>query len=337
MTTSALAVFKPKIDRVFQHFGGLDLVKYLLPEEQILDIANFNGYSFTASPFEFIPFGGGDEEPLPYYLFDMGVLGYQKNVIYNVLDNDWRLVYRGKCTERTYKDEKAFYWGATQKERLLAQNSKHGDRYFISFNSPTGPVLAQLLICQSMGLEFNDRFLTSLESQVAVEKATDINEVFIYFPKDMQGTIRVYSLSSPFGAVTSLQDMLDNKNLLTADYIADDRAAFLRPDENTWLCLEQILADGRKRPVGIQKIEGLDSWQHKIITDPAGNQIMFINAGTANRVAPMSRMLGGLGKPIRTNFLSSTKLKVNIFAQQTTQSNLTLNLSSAGSYLHRFL
>lgn len=333
MTTTALNIFKPKIDRVFQRFGGLDFVKYLLPEEQILDITNFNGYTFTASPFEFIPFG--KKEPLPYYLFDMKTIGYQKNTTYSVLDNEWRLVYQGECTESEYENERSFYWGVTPQEKFLVQSAKHGDRFFVSFNSPRGPILAQLLVCQTMGLEYNERFLTSLESQVAVEKVNESSEVFIYFPRNMEGTIRVYSVSSPFTAVASLQDIVENSESLVANYTADDIAAFLKPNENTWLCMQQILPDGRALPIGIQSVQGLDSWQHKVIVDNRGNQIMFINAGPANRVAPMSRLLGGLGKPIKTNFLSTEKLKVNVFTEPAKTTNLLMNLSSRSTHLLR--
>lgn len=335
MTTTALSIFKPKIDRVFQRFGGLDFVKYLLPEEQILDITNFNGYTFTASPFEFIPFG--KTEPLPYYLFDMKTIGYQKNTIYSVLDNEWRLVYQGKCTEREYENEKSFYWGVAPQEKILIQSAKHGDRFYISFNSSRGPVLAQFLVCQTMGLEYNERFLTSLESQVAVEKVNENSEVFIYFPNDLEGTIRIYSLSSQFTSVNSLQDMLDNTNVLVSNYTPDNISAFLKPKENTWLCIQQIYPDGRIFPIRIESVEGLDSWRGNIITDNQNNQIIFINAGPANRVAPMNRLLGGLGKPIKTNFLSTEKLKINIFTVGAKRSNITASLNDKNSFLLRIV
>jgi hypothetical protein len=313
MVTQALQIFKPKIDLVFQQFGGLDFIKYFLEEEQILDIANFNGPTFTVTPFEFKP--QDSDTQLPYYLFDLSTIGYRKNTTYNVLNSRWELLFTGVCPETEVRGERGFYWGTAPAERALIRASSHASQYYLNFRTPDGPVLAQFLVANTLGLEYTERFLSNLESEVAVEQASNYNEVFIYFPKDLPptGGVRIYSLSSPYESVRSYTDLINNPLTIQTDHPAGAKSVFIKPKAHTWLCIQALdPANPNPIPLKIDEITGLDSWRHKII-ESQNNSVLFINAGPAASSAPISRISGALGTPIRTNFLRNDRLRINCF------------------------
>lgn len=334
---NALLGFRSQIDAVFNIFGGLEQIQYFLPEEQIIDIALFNGPSFCTTPYQFEYTPG---QFLPYYLFSLELLGYQEGIPYSVFDASWRHIYTDKAGSINYKNERRYFWGLNPKEQELVQNSYHGQRYFIQFQTSTNLVLAQMLVCQTFKLELINSFITDLELNIKTKQTYSFNEVYLNFPQPQPYPVRIWTLESPFDSVSSVKSLKENKNTVITDYPVGSVAGFANPNSSLWILAEYLINNSANIPLNLDQITGIDSWQTKTLYDPlAGTTILFINAGPVNRSAPMNRLIGGLGTPIKSNFLSSNRVKVNIIYKQSNARpedvNITASLSDPSSLLLR--
>lgn len=289
--------------------GGYEGIYPYKTDAELADICLFNGATWFASPYQVTV----DSQTLPYYLVDLLNLNYQPNSKYSILDSQYRHQFSEVLTPITYKGNTRYFWGLSSKATNLLSNAEHASRWFMLFHTPTGPVLSQFFVTKNLSKEATAAYNAQIREAWELTPQTTHNEVNIYFAWKTTGTLRVYSCEANYNNVSDLNTLKNYPSVISVDYESASVSAYLQPKTNTWLGLELIDGD-TTHSIHFTDIQGLDSWQHKIIEDNLGNQILYIGAGPTNRSAPMNRLIGGLGTPITTNFLSQ-RLIINAFTE----------------------
>lgn len=297
------ATLQSLADHLLHPLGGYAGVYPLWTDEQIADACFFNGPTWFTSPYRYRV---DDGTTIPYYLFDLTDIGYQPNSKYSVYDADFNFLYSEVATPVTYEGAARYYWGNSDNSRALLAGAAHASRWLLSFNTPDGPVLSQFFVNKSF-----DRSLITPTQPIPTESNT-LNEVFLHFPNNRSLPIRVFSAATSFESISSLVELQSLPGVVSADYDTNQLSTYLQPKSSIWV--SAALVDGDSLiPLQFVDIQGLDSWQRRVTTDGEGYQLLFVNAGPTTRSAPMSRVIGGLGTPIATNFLNRDKLLIHAF------------------------
>lgn len=281
------------VDNLLWSFGGYaEVINYLTPA-QLVACCLFGGASWVTSPLT-------ASNGLPYFSFDLTQVGYQPNTNYLVSNAQQRFQFRGKVAAG---EDGSCYWGLSPQEKAFLATAPHASRWFFTAPHPSGPLTSQFFVDRRSGAAENLSYLNQIINAAADVKAKPQtqNEVFIAAP----APFNLYVVSASVLSITSFEQLLAAPHLLETKGL---NSGYLRPHADLWL----TVTDAAGAPLSITA-SGANPSQLKVITDPAGYELLFLRLNAPAGVVSINQAINGIGSPLITP-RNNSKMKVEVTA-----------------------
>lgn len=193
------ADLKGRLEELAYFHGGAERAKSLLPEETLIKMALFNGPVGTISPF----MKRIGQEVVPIHSLNMSAIGYAGGT-YSVLNARKRFLYSDVCQKTENGD---WIFGLTKKDRQLIERGHHGEIFYISFSSSSGPQLAIVWLSKELPSWLIDKTLVQWEDlQEKSRPKTRFDEMYLE-TSGIGGEIYIGFAAGPSSSGFSAEDI----------------------------------------------------------------------------------------------------------------------------------
>jgi hypothetical protein len=199
-------------------FGGVDVLKYYLTQEQIEYILLFGGFVSVVRPWA--------------YELDLSEFGFRPRTPYRVFNSRWKFLYEVRPNDTIF--------GKDSRDLNVLFNTSHADYLHICFDTPSQPVSGLLWVANQISPDEAERKRRRIvENFKRAQFKQPEHEIFLATDSLAKlGALHTYFLEAPWSPnLKPIDVMEDSRRVMTVTELGDTLTLY--PKKSGWVVFAQ--------------------------------------------------------------------------------------------------